>query len=444
MGERADLLVTGGDVVTMDDARTVVTGGAVVVRGGAVVAVVSTDAARAAHPGVSEHDATGCLVLPGFVDAHQHLTGDRLVRCSIPDGIAAEEAVLRWAVPVHAHHGPDDDDLSATLACAEALRNGVTTVIEAGTVAHPQRVAAAMQRTGIRGGIGTWGWDAPGQPHAAPPAEVVARQEAVLDAWPAGGRVEGWVTLVGHDLTSDELLVAATDLARRRGARVTFHISPDERDGDAFVARTGHRPIEWLHRLGVLGPHLLLAHAARTSEAERDQLLTTRTAVASCPWAYLRLAQGLPVHHADLCAMGGRIALGCDSENAGDQIDVLRAAALFAGLAGPAVRAADALALATCRGAEAVGLGDRVGSITPGRRADLVVLSPPRPRGADPALECVWGTDGRSVRDVLVDGRLVVRDGVLTMVDEAAALEAAEERRRHLVARAGLPLARRP
>lgn len=442
----ADLLVTGGDVLTMDSRRTVVPGGAVALRGGEIVGVGPLDEVRRAHPGVPEHDARGCLVLPGLVDAHQHCTVDPLLRGSIPDDLAPGEAVMAWAVPAHAAVAAGDDAVAALLTCVDALTNGVTTVVEAGTVAHPLEVADSMLAAGVRGTVGTWGWDAAGQPFAAPVAEVIERQGALLDAVPPGGRVSAMVSLVGHDLVSDELLVAAAELARHRSVMLTFHVSPDGRDAESYLRRTGQRPVVWFDRLGILGRHLLLAHAVHLDDDELDLLASSGTAVASCPWAYLRLGQGFTRagRHARLAAAGGRVALGCDSHNAGDAIDVLRTAALFAGLAKDTAEdptwfgAADALALATRTGADAVGLGRTCGSIEPGRRGDIVVVRPPRPRG-DPYLDVVWGSDGRRVRDVFVDGRLVVADGRCLTVDVEALLAEAEDRRRALLARAGLP-----
>ena len=99
------------------------------------------------------------LATPGYVNAHQHLTGDRLVRSCIPDDIGSDESIFGWAVPVHAAHTADDDELSATLSLVEAVGNGITTTIEAGTVEHPDRVAAAIAAVGVRGTIGRWGWD---------------------------------------------------------------------------------------------------------------------------------------------------------------------------------------------------------------------------------------------------------------------------------------------
>lgn len=444
---QVDVLVRGGDVVTMDAERTSLADGAVAVADGSVVAVGGWSELRAAHPDAAVLGDADALVTPGYVNAHQHVTGDRLVQSCIPDAIDSQSAIFDWAVPIHGAHTGDDDELSASLAAAAALVNGVTCTIEAGTVAHPDRVVAALAAAGMRARVGRWGWDVEDAPFAAPADEVLDRARQLLDAVPPGGLVEAGVTLVGHDLMSDELLVGASELARGRSAGLTFHISPHGGDPVSYVDRTGRRPVEHFDRLGALGPHVLLAHAVHLDEAEIQLVLDRRVAVASCPWAYLRLAQGFVGHHRHdwLHAHDGRLALGCDAENAGDAVDVLRAASLFVGLVRDrsldafSMTADDALALATCRGAAAVGLGDRIGSIEVGKRADLVVhdrTGPAfTPRSDDPVLQLVWGSDGRSVRDVMVDGRVVVRDGECTTVDVAGLRAEAEGRRRFLLSR---------
>ncbi len=163
-----ELIVAGDHVLTMDEARTVLVDAAVLVADGTILGVVDRAEAVRRHPGVPTLGGRGAVVTPGFVNAHQHLTGDRLIRSSIPDDLPAGEAIFSWAVPVHAAHTADDDELSATLACVEAVTHGVTTTIEAGTVAHPARVAAGMAGVGMRGTVGTWGWDVEDGPFAAP------------------------------------------------------------------------------------------------------------------------------------------------------------------------------------------------------------------------------------------------------------------------------------
>lgn len=440
----AAFLVRGRRIVTMDAARTVIDDGAVLVDGSRIAGVGTWADLRRLHPDAVVAGDAAEILAPGFVNAHQHLTGDRLMHSRIPDRIDSQEAIFGWAVPLHAAHTEEDDHLSATLALAASLANGVTTTVEAGTVAHPAAVLRAQREIGARGTLGSWGWDVPDGPWAGSVAEVLDRQREVLSLAPPGGLVEGWVTLVGHDLMSDELVGAASDLARRSGTGMTFHLSPHDGDAAAYLSRTGRRPAVHLRELGVLGPHVLVAHGVHLDDDEVDAIVGTGAAIAACPWAYLRLAQGVTRagRYDAVLARGGRIALGCDAENAGDAIDILRTAALFAGLlrdrsGDPAsFTAVDALALATIDGARAIGKADRIGSIEVGKEADLVAFGGTGyewlPLGADPYLQLVWGTDGRSVRDVWVAGRQVVRASRVVTVDVDAAAEAAVGRSERL------------
>ena len=447
-------IVAGGDVVTMNPGRDVLVGGSVVIADDTIVAVGNTTELRAAYPEARLFDATGHVVTPGMVDAHQHLTGDPLVRSCIPDLLPPGASIFEWSVPLHGAHTGDDDEVSGVLSAVEALTNGVTTVVEAGTVAHPDRVAEALERVGLRATIGTWGWDIPEGPFTGPTDEVLDRQAAVLDRFPASrgdapALVEGWVTLVGHDLASDELLAGAADLARRRDTSMTMHLSPTSSDPERYLARTGKRPAVHLADLGVLGPHLLLGHGVWLDDAEVELVLSTRTAIAYCPWAYLRLGQGVcnNSRHVEIVQRGGRVALGCDATNAGDSIDILRTAAVAAGIArdvaiDPTLFGAhQAFELATIAGAEAIGMADRIGSLEVGKQADLVLHRTDHPhwtpRG-DVGLQLVWGTDGRTVAHVFVAGRHVIADGSPTAIDHTELAELAGHRQARLLERAGI------
>lgn len=448
------LIIRGGDVVTMNRDREVLIGGSVVSDDDVIIAVGSTSELVSAYPDAEVIDADGCVVIPGLINAHQHLTGGPLVRSCIPDLLPPGASIFEWSVPIHGAHSPDDDEVSAALAAVDCVRNGITTVVEAGTVANADRVAQGLRSVGVRATIGVWGWDIEEGPFAAPADEVLDRQRDVVSRFPSGDLVEGWVTLVGHNLASDQLLSGAADLTRELGTGMTMHMSPTSSDPEQYLARTGRRPLVHLAELGVLGPHLLIAHGVWLDDQEIDLVLDTDTAIAYCPWAYLRLGQGVCRNgrHAEIVQRGGRVALGCDASNAGDMTDILRAAALTAGIARDTqldptgFGAHDALEMATIKGAQAIGMGDRIGSLEPGKKADVAILATSElgwmPR-RDVALDLVWGTDGRAVRDVVIDGQVVVRDHACTMID-AADLERQAQRHHHgLLERAGIEVPHR-
>lgn len=449
-----DLIVTGGDLLTMDEQRRIILNGAVAIAGGKIVAVDTAEAIRLAFPASPELDATDCVVTPGFVNTHQHITGDPLARSCAPDDMPPGASIFEWAVPLNDAHGPDDDGLAATLTLVDSLLNGVTTVIEAGTIGHLAPVAAAARQVGIRAGLGVWGWDIEYGPFTAPTAETLARQAATLDVLPTGGLVEGWVTLVGHDLASDALLTGAAELSRSRGVRMTMHISPTSNDVDAYLKRTGVRPLVHLQRLGVLGSHLLLAHAVWLDDEEVDLVTSTGTSIAYCPWAYLHHGQGVARmgKHMDMHRAGVAVGLGCDAPNANDGVDILDAARLAVGIAKDATidptccSAYDGLEMATIGGATAAGLEHRTGSLTIGKAADLVIhdaTAPQwRPRG-NPVQQLIWAAQGRTVRDVLVAGRRVVCDGRCTTVDEDDLSRQAARRQVAVLSRARLTIPQR-
>jgi len=420
-------LVRGRHVVTMDANRTIIENGAVAVDGNTIVAVGPYADLRDSYPDAKVEGTASDVVIPGMINAHQHLTGDRLVRSVIPDTIDSQEAIFGWAVPVHGAHTQRDDYLSAVLALNEALCHGITTTVEAGTVAHPAAVLRAQRVMGTRATLGSWGWDVgegkdASAPYAGTVDDVLDRQREVLALTAGDPLVTGWVTLVGHDLMSDELVVAASELARRNDTHLTFHLSPSSSDAVSYLARTGRRPVRHLHDLGALGDHVLMAHAVHLDDDEIDCLAATDTAVAVCPWAYLRLAQGITAagRHDDMWRRGIRLGLGCDSENAGDAVDPIRNAALFAGLVrdrsmDPSwFSAIDALAMHTIGAARAIGMDHLIGSLEVGKAADVVAVAtdgpewlPPSP---DPVLQLVWASNGSAVRDVWVAGRPVVRN----------------------------------
>ena len=434
----------------MDKDRQILKNAAIKIVKDRIVEIGTKKKLIASNPEASVIGSENFMVIPGLINAHQHLTGDRLIQSCIPSSIKDTEAIFDWSVPIHASHSPEDDEISATLSLAESARCGITFTVEAGTVAFPEMVLKGFETVGVGGSIGSWGWDIGDGPYADSTDGVIERQLQVIELTKNHPSVKGWVTLVGHDLMSDDLLQRASNLARDNLTNLTFHLSPHAGEASKYLEKTGMRPVSYINELGVLGSHVLIGHAVHLDNSELETLLHSNTAVASSPWAYLKLGQGITKfgRHPEFLSKGGRLCLGCDTENAGDGKDLLLTARLFAGLMQEAQLEIDkptahyALELITIGAAEALGLKEEIGSIEIGKRADIVLIdtSGPswQPLAPDPVMQLIWGASSSDIDSVIVGGKLIVEGKKCKNFDELGLTDEAKSRQKNLLKSAGL------
>ncbi|MGR6969403.1 amidohydrolase [Streptomyces cynarae] len=426
MSEPVDLLVHGGDVLTVDDAGTVVREGAVAVHDGEIVAVGPAGELRARYAAEEEIDAGGCLVLPGLVNAHTHLAMT-LLRGSADDVTLQGflERVLRREAELLS---PEHVAAGVRAAVAESVRAGVTSALDMYWF-HEAAERVALE-AGWRLLAGPTFMDVADSPDGRAYGERM--EWARRDLAARTGERPGFRPVVfahsAYTLSADQLTGIAA-LAREFGALLHLHAAENATEVATVEARHGRRPVELLDSLGVLGPDVLLAHAVDLTGPEIAALARTGTAVAHCPVSNLKLGCGIaPVPR--LLDAGVTVGLGTDgavSSNTLDVFDAMRQAALVHKASGDptAVGAEQAVRMATIDGARALGLGDRLGSLEAGKRADLIVLDLGRPH-LRPRHD-VWSTlayaaHSADVRDTVVDGRILMRDRVLTTLDEAVAL----------------------
>lgn len=452
--EAVDLLIDGAMVVTMDPERRVFAHGAVAVRDGRIVDVGPALLVGGRCTPAERLDARRTVVMPGMVNAHLHAATEPVTRGVVPDDTTFAENVFGWLSPLASALGEEDERLSAQLGASECLRSGTTCFLEAGTGWHLDAVVDGLTEIGIRARVGRRTWDRPTTPEKFRQTtdQAVANLVDVLERHAAGstseGRVRGTAVLVGHGTCTDDLWRAARELADEHLCGLSFHMSPGPQDAEQFLAETGERPVVHLERLGVLSDDVVLVHGVYLDAEEVEVLGSRRCSVAHCPATALKVAYGVTQvgRMPELVAAGANLCLGTDGANAANSADLHRAAYLAAGLAKDARRdpsvfpATDVLAMATRGGAKALGADTEIGSIEVGKRADLVLHDRDRPEWTplhDVANQLVYSADGRSVRTVLVDGRVVVENGHLVHIDEERLYAQAEEAARRVLERLG-------
>ena len=447
-GER--IVLEGCAVATVDGDGTEHADGHVVVEGGRIAAV-GPGAAPAADGPQRRIDASGCLATPGLVNCHHHLYQ------WATRGLAQEATLFEWLqalYPIWAHVDEEVERAAARAGLAALLRSGcslstdhhyvfprgggdlLATEIEAardlGARFHPCRGSMDLGRSS--GGL--------------PPDEVVEDRDAILTASEAA--IDRY-----HDTSFDamvrialapcspfsvtgELMGETAELARRRGVRLHTHLA-ETTDEEAFcLERFGVRPVEYLEQLGWLGDDVWLAHCVHLDEREIARFGETGTGVAHCPSSNARLGAGIaPVP--GLLAAGAPVGLGVDgaaSNEAGElRIEVRQALLMARAARGPrALTARDALALGTIHGARCLGRDNELGSLEPGKLADVALwrLDGAPVRGIeDPVAALAFGPTP-PLALLLVGGRPVVEDGRLLTADEDALARDAEAASRRL------------
>ena len=452
--EQVDLIIKGWYVVTMNDSRDIIRDGAVAIRDNTIVAVDKASQVEAAYSADRTLGGDQYVVTPGMVNSHIHITGEPLTRGYVPDDTPFEENVFMWLCPLYAVYDAAEERLSAQLAAVEMLKSGTTSFLEAGTIRFLDEVIDGLEEVGIRGRVGKWVWDLPPEPdvYKQDTDESIGFLQRQLEQYPAQptDRVGAWSILVGHTTCSDPLWRAARELASDHGVGMSFHMSPAKLDPEGFVAEFGHRPMVHLAELGVLGPDVAMTHCVQVDNHELAIMAESGVHVAHCPTTALKVSYGVTQvgKMPEMVLAGINLGIGTDGNNASNYSDLMRATYLVAGLFKDARQdpqmfpAEVAYEMATLGGAAILQLGDHIGSLEVGKLADVVVHDTDRPEWR-PLLnvmnQLVWSADGRGVHTVVVDGKVVVEDGRMVTIDEAALYAAAQQAGEAITTRSGLP-----
>ena len=444
------LLIEHATIITVDPERRILRDGSILVDGRDVVQVCPAAALRLGRRPDRVINGRRRVVAPGFVDTHVHLT-EHLSRGLMLDDIPVARYLPDWLLPLYSTVTPEEEQTAAQLACVEMIRTGTTTFCEAGTLFDVPAVADAVEQIGMRAILGRWTWDVEGQTGRMQQTtdEALGRTADVLAKvhGRAGGRIGAWPLLLGFGTCSPALMQGARDLAEAHGVgwgMMNLALHPRLRTRDALT-------VERLEVLGLLGPTTKLAHMIYVGDDDIARLAAHGVKIAHCPTAALKHTKGLAAHgrFPEMIDAGVCVSLGGDSANGSNHFDMLRLMYLAATVYKDArldvgvMPAERVLEMATIRGAEALLLERQVGSIEPGKRADLVLYDADTPEWRpllNPVNNLVYAASGASVRTVLIDGRVVLDEGRITTLDERALYERVERLSREHVRRAGVPV----
>ncbi len=421
----SSVLIRNATILTMNDAWDVIDG-AVSIRHGLIVSVGREPAER--HD--TTIDAAGGYLLPGFIQTHIHLC-QTLFR-----GYADDLALMDWLRtriwPMEAAHTPASLGAAARLACLELLRGGTTSVLTMETVHGTDAVFEAATELGIRATLGKCMMDADAEARARlreGTRRSIDESLALHRRWhgSSNGRIRAAFAPRFAVSCSRELLEDVASLSARERALVHTHASEQREEIEIVRRITGKANVEYLADVGLASPRLCAAHCVWVDDREQEILAAHDVKVLHCPGSNLKLGSGIaPVP--EMLARGICVSLGADGAACNNHLDMFSemrlAATLQAMRRGPgALTARQALWMATRGGARTLGIEDQVGSIAPGKRADLILVDRDRPHllpGSDPWSTLVYAARPADVRITMVDGEVVVRDGVHAAADAAA------------------------
>jgi len=440
--DQVDILIEGAVIITQNADRDIIYDGAIAMDAGTIVAVGRTDEIVAQYVGRKTLNGSERAVMPGLIDTHHHflqnfLKGSRddlaledwIDRVSAPRIVAAVQDYLDGKYDLQRH--------ATRLGCVEALRSGITSILNM-EWATPPEIVDVYEEMGIRAAHALTltdvdQWQACGM--LLPMDEAMDLADRLIERCRASSLVSFWYGLACPNSCSRDLLQHVRERADEDGSGIHVHIAETEFEWDNIHDLYGTTPVAYLNEIGLLGPDVLGAHCIWLSDGDIEILKETGTAVSHNPECNMKVADGVaPV--AKMLETGITVSLGTDSCAVNDNMDMFEAMRIAAFLQkvttmDPAVvPAAEAFAMGTLGGARALGMGDEIGSLEVGKKADVIVvdLSQAHIRPINSIVNnLVYSASAASdVETVIVDGTIVVEDRRLLSCDEQEVIAEAE------------------
>jgi 5-methylthioadenosine/S-adenosylhomocysteine deaminase len=442
--ENVDLIVSGATVVTMDANRAIYEDGSVAVKGDSIVAVGPRNEIESRYKAQQTIDGKGKLVLPGFVNGHTHVPMT-LFR-GLHDDVTLNDWLYKYIFPAEAKNVNEEFVRWGTrLAAAEQIRAGVTTFAD--MYYFEDAVADETKAAGMRGVLGETFIDFPA-PDNKSEAEMLAYTERFLKKWQGDPLIHAAPAPHSIYTCSKKTLQDAAALARKYHAPIVIHVAEMKKERDDSEKQNGMSPVQYLEKIGLLGPDIVAAHCIFVDEADRKLLAERNVGCVHNPSSNMMLASGVsPVP--EMRAAGIAVGLGTDGPaGSNNDLDLMEEMDLAAKLAkitkmDPlALNAKAVVEMATIDGARALHMEREIGSLETGKKADLVLIGLDAPRAVpmyDVYAQLAYALKGSDVETVVIGGRVVMRDRKLLTVKEEEVLQKAREYRKSVGASLGMP-----
>jgi 5-methylthioadenosine/S-adenosylhomocysteine deaminase len=416
------LVVTNAVVVTMNPAREVIQNGAVAIDGSDIVAVGPTATVTERFRGRDTIDAAGQIVLPGLINTHTH--APMVLYRGLADDLVLSEWLEKYIFPAEARTvSPEFVRAGTRLAALEMIGSGTTTFAD--MYYFEEEIARETKTAGLRGVLGQTVIQFP-VADAKTPAEALARAEKFIGEFKNDPLVTPAVAPHAIYTLDAATLRAARDLSRRHNVPTLIHLAETQDEVKNAETQFKLSPVRYLESLGFLGSGVLAAHGVWVSEPDIALLQMRGVGISHNPESNMKLASGTAPVPAYLRA-DAAIGLGTDgaaSNNDLDMFEAMRMASLLHKLQSGdprAVGAKAALEMATIRGARALGMESRIGSLEVGKRADLILVDVSGARQTpmyDPISHLVYVARGDDVRTTIVNGRVLMKDRKVLTLNE--------------------------
>jgi 5-methylthioadenosine/S-adenosylhomocysteine deaminase len=444
--EKVDLLITGGTVITMDAQRRVLDDGAIAVRGDSIVAAGPRAELESKCTAAKIIDARGMLIMPGLINGHTHAAMS-LFR-GIAEDLSLDDWLHAYIFPAEARNVTEDFAAWGTrLAILEMLRGGITTYAD--MYYFEDAVARVTQEAGMRGVLGETIIDFPAPDNKTLP-QALAYTQKFLDHWKGDPLIVAAVAPHSMYTCSEKTLQDAAALARRNGAPILIHIAEAPFELEQSRNKYGLTPVAYLSRAGVLGPDVVGAHCILVDQADIAILTHFGVGCVYNPSSNMKTAAGvMPI--VEMLAAGEAIGLATDGAASNNNLDMFEELDLapklqkLARMDSRALPAEQVVALATITGARALHLDKQIGSLEPGKKADLILVDTSAPH-ATPMYnvysQLVYALKASDVKTVIIAGKIVMEDRQMLTLNEPEILAQAKEYQKQVAASLAKPAAK--